>query len=146
MIEARWRIDGYYKADPKIVAKEIFSIGETATPAQIVEKAKDSKTELHKCFEWDNEKAAEKYRLEQARMVTHQLVYVEPKKPELPPIRVFFKTDKNDGYKPTVLILQKKEEYQKLLQQAMAELSAFKTKYHSLSELDEVFFAIDHLK
>lgn len=109
MIEARWRIDGYYKADPNIVANEIFSIGETATPAQIVEKAKDSKTELHKCFEWDNEKAAEKYRLEQARMVTHQLVYVEPKKPELPPIRVFFKTDKNDGYKPTVLILQKKK-------------------------------------
>lgn len=146
MIEARWRIDGYYKADPKIVSKEIFSIGETATPAQIVEKAKDGKTELHKCFEWDNDKAAEKYRLEQARTVVHQLVYVEPQKPELPPIRVLFKTDKNDGYKPTVLILQKKEEYQKLLQRAMAELSAFKAKYHSLSELDEVFFAIDHLK
>jgi hypothetical protein len=37
------------------------------TPKEILEKAKDPKSPLHKYFEWDNSKAGEQYRIYQAR-------------------------------------------------------------------------------
>ena len=41
--------------------------------------------------------------------------------------------------------MQNKDEYKKLLERAFAELTAFKNKYHSLTELDGVFEQIDLL-
>ena len=58
---------------------------------------------------------------------------------------MFYKTSNDEGYKPTSIIMQNKDEYKKLLERAFAELTAFKGKYHSLSELDGVFEQIDLL-
>ena len=58
---------------------------------------------------------------------------------------MFYKTSNDEGYKPTSIIMQNKDEYKKLLERAFAELTAFKNKYHSLSELDGVFDQIDLL-
>lgn len=60
-----------------------------------------------------------------------------------PEVRVFFKTDADSGYKPTVMIMQDKDEYRKLLDRALAELNSFRAKYKTLVELDGVFDAID---
>ena len=69
---ASWKtgFGSLFRADAQLVSNEIMSIGDTATPAQIVDMARDSSTELHKCFEWNDTVAAEKYRLEQARHQT----------------------------------------------------------------------------
>ena len=37
------------------------------TPEQVVEAAKNPKSPLHDCFTWDNNAAAEKWRIEEAR-------------------------------------------------------------------------------
>lgn len=137
----------YNDADPQKVADEITRIGDSATPAQILDKARDGKTELHKCFEWDDGKAAEKWRIQQARRIVCSLVIkdTDEQVQQKPEIRVFYKTDNSSGYKPTTFIFQDKSEYQKLLSRALAELSAFKSKYKSLSELDELFEVTDKL-
>lgn len=145
MIFAAWKPGSRYGADAQKVADEIFSIGDSATPAQILDKARDTKSELHKCFDWNDAEAAEKWRLQQARNIVCNLVYKETSSEPSPSIRLFFKTDSENGYKPTSLILQNKDEYQKLLSRALAELNSFKTKYKTLSELDGVFDAIDQL-
>ena len=145
MIVATWR-SGFnlFKADAQKVADEIGSIGEEVTPAQIVDRARDNTTELHKCFEWDDSIAADKYRLYQARKVVCHLVIKEiEEKVDLAPVRVFHKTEQGGGYKPFELIVKNKTEYEKLLEQAMSELRAFKAKYHTLSELDEILALID---
>ena len=52
-----------FKADAQKCADEIMEICdelESATPQQILDKARDSNTELHKCFTWDDTEAAEK--------------------------------------------------------------------------------------
>lgn len=145
MVFAAWKPGSRYGADAQKVANEIFSIGDSATPAQILEKARDTKSELHKCFDWNDAEAAEKWRLQQARNIVCNLVYKETSNEPSPSIRLFFKTDSESGYKPTSLILQNKDEYQKLLSRALAELNSFKTKYKTLSELDGVFAAVDQL-
>lgn len=141
MIEAKWRIDGLFRADPQKVYEEI---GDNATtPEQVLEKAKDENSELHKCFDWDNEIAGEKWRLHQARNVINGLVFV-PKENKEQPVRVFSYTP-GTNYKPTIQMVVDMNEYTMLLKQARRELEAFKTKYKTLKELKVVFDAIDEL-
>lgn len=145
MVVATWRSGiNLFNADAQKVANEIRDIGEDVTPTQIVERARDKGTELHKCFEWNDSVAADKYRLYQARKVVCHLVIREvEEKADSAPVRVFHKTEQGGGYKPFELIVKNKTEYEKLLEQAMSELRAFKAKYHTLSELDEILALID---
>lgn len=143
---ATWKTGIFAKADCSKVTEEIKSIGESATAEQILEKAKDPKTELHKCFDWDDTEAATKWRLHQARMVVCEIVYVEKKPQAAEPIkvRVFNRID-NSGYKETTKIFRNPDEYSKLLSNAKAELLAFERKYKTLTELDELFDVIHQL-
>lgn len=143
MIFAAWKSGCRISADAQKVADEILAIGNSATTAQILDKARDEQTELHKCFDWDDAEAAEKWRLQQARHIVCNLVIKEKCDTPRPEVRVFFKTDADSGYKPTVLIMQDKDEYRKLLDRALAELNSFRVKYKTLVELDGVFDAID---
>lgn len=141
-MEISWKINGIFKADAQKVYKEI---GDTCiTPEEVLEKARNKKSELHKCFEWDDSVAAEKYRLEQARTVIRMLVIKTEDKEEQPQ-RVFQISSQKNEYQPIKFFMQNKDEYQKLLERAKDELKAFKNRYKSLSELEEVFDAIDNL-
>ena len=66
---------GMFHANAQLVGEQILSIGESATAQQVLDKGRDDNTELHKCFEWNNDIAAEKYRLDQARSVLRNLVF-----------------------------------------------------------------------
>lgn len=137
MITASWSAVGrsLYSADAQKVAEEILSIGEEATPRQIVDKAADSTTELHKCFTWDDKKAADNWRLHQARSVVGCLVISRTEdQADKPEIRFFHKND-GGGYKPAERIFRQADEYEKLLQCAYSELTTFKRKYANLQEL-----------
>ena len=147
MIVAEWRPDVPFKynANAQTVAEEIISIGDSATPAQIVEVARNENTELHKCFEWDDSIAAEKYRKHQAGDIVRCLVIkrTEDTPKETPPLRFFYKPSNGEGYKPTAFIVKHEDEYQKLLERALSELRAFKAKYSMLQELEEIFALIN---
>lgn len=134
----------YKNVDPQKVATEILSIGDDVTPQQIVEAAKEESSELHKCFEWDDTVAAQKYRVFQARQVVCNLIIAKPEdKPEAPTVRYFHKTETGAGYKPATFVFKVDSEYQNLLQRAWSELRAFKAKYSCLKELDEILALID---
>lgn len=140
MIVTSWKVKGLFKADAQKVSEEIAEIGEVVEPSEIVNKARDESTELHKCFEWRDDIAAEKYRLHQARVMLGNLVFVykdESVKQE--PIRLMYKTTENEGYKSINLIMQKPDEYKALLNRAYSELQAFRNKYKMLKELKDIF-------
>lgn len=146
-VTAAWKpgFEGLHKADAQLVAEEIAHIGESATPAQIVDMARDNGTELHKCFEWDDAIAAEKHRLDQARQVVRHLVIRETIKEDRPPIRLFFRPESGAGYQPTQVIVRNQDNYRALLKSAMRDLEALRVKYHSLVELETIFEEIDNL-
>ena len=126
-MQAEWKIKGIFKADAQKVADEI---GENSiTPEQVLEKAKnDENSELHKCFEWNDGIAAEKYRLIQARKIIINLAYV-PKEKTDEPVRCFQITREKSVYMPTKQFLVNNDEYQDLLKRAKVELESFKTEY-----------------
>ena len=139
-----------YKADPAIVAKEIDSIGSEVYPQQIVDYATSHKgSELYKCFTWNNNVAADKWRLYEARQIVDSLkiTYSENENgaENEQTVRLMLRTDTVGGYKQTLVIIRDVEERQKMLSMAISELNAFRAKYKALSELEAVFVAIDLL-
>lgn len=133
-----------YNASAEKVANEIDSLA-TKTPQTILDYAKHNQdSELHKCFEWNDTVAAEKYRLYQARQIVLNLVYTNDTKKEEPTkLRVFYRQESTNDYQPTKLLVKNEDSYKQLLNKAKSELRAFKEKYKMLTELEEIFDLID---
>lgn len=131
----------FHKVDPQKVGEEI---GNAPTPESVLEKAKDPNTELHGCFEWDDTKAANKYRLIQARQIIQFLVIKGTEKTDTPQ-RAFEITRETSVYAPVQLIVRNEDEYSALLAKAKAQLKQFADRYRRLSELEAVIEEIDNL-
>ena len=145
----KWRINGVFKADANKCYEEIQQIGDEVKPEQVLNIARNENTELHKCFDWNDTSAAEKYRLHQARQVMKNLIIVtrdnEAQDREPIQFRVMMKNDASfsSGYKQTIVMVQNEDEYKKLLETAYKELHSFKQKYSCLTELSEILALID---
>jgi len=120
------------------------------TPEAIVDAARDKKTELHSHFEWDDSKAAEQYRLEQARGILQVTVeYLRDSKGKKVPCRVFVSLTsdrKGGGYRSTVDVMNDKDYKAQLLKDALDDLETFKRKYFELKELAVIFEAMRKVK
>jgi hypothetical protein len=113
-------------------------------PKDVVEYARNAKTALHSKFTWDDTKAAEEYRLWQAREVIRVTVIELPGNSD--PIRAFVSlTDdrQNDdgGYRYLVDILADPTRRNQLLREAMEDFRRWKNKYDRLAELEPIFKA-----
>lgn len=146
-VVARWRPSMaamYVGIDPQRCADEIDSIGESATPAQIVDKARDERTELHKAFEWRDDVAAESWRRSQARkLCSNLIIYRQEASPETPHTRYFYKASQERGYQKSEYIYRNDSEHSALIARAKAELSAWKNRYAGIQEFAEIFDAIE---
>lgn len=143
-MEVKWKLP-VFNADAQKCYEEISTLS-TITPESILAFAKNSESELHKCFEWDDVKAAEKYRLSQARKVIQLMVIrntVEDN--DLTPKRVFQISSEKSVYQPIKFFMENEKEYDILLKRALGELTAFKKRYSEIVELEEVMSAIDEL-
>lgn len=136
-----------FRADAQKCYDEIQTLGDSYTPQDIVELAKDKKTELHKCFDWDNKEAAEKWRVHQARLISCNLVVVRVDKEtkEKTAYRVFEHDRETKRYKPIVVTVRNEDEYSKLLKTALAELESFKRRYEKIVELESVIDEIENV-
>lgn len=137
----QWKMSGLFHADATKCKQEIENIGDDVTPPEVVEYARNPDTELHKCFTWDNDVAADKWRLYEARQVLCNIVVVDKRDDSLEPtsFRLFHKTDNTGGYKPLSLIIQNEDEYKKLLRNCETDLQTIKKKYQNLSEYQEIW-------
>lgn len=113
-------------------------------PNDIVEYAKDPGTALHGQFEWSDSKAAELYRLNQARNVIRCYVKIVDEKVN-EPVRAFvsLSSDRNKGYQKIERVMKNPATRNQLLIDAIADMVRFKKKYNTLKELAGVFKAAD---
>lgn len=137
-----WKIDGIYSVDAQTAGKELERIYQETgrlEPKDIVEASRPKKAPLHNCFEWDDEKAAAKYREHQAQKIIQAVAYVQDiNEPE--PIRAFVSVQ--NEYKPISVVLASVDMSSELLANALRELRTFELKYRQLQELMPVFEAI----
>ena len=130
-----------FRADAGLVYSELEKIADKS-PQNIVDYAGEHpESELYKCFTWDDSKAANEWRKYEARQVVRLLVFEDEETKEPTKIRVLQKT--SESYEPVKMIVRNKDEYKKLLERAYAELAAFRERYKSLVELEQLLELID---
>lgn len=116
-------------------------------PADVVKAAEVKTSPLHSCFEWDNSKAAQAHRLWQARQLISVTVEFLPNQKEATPKFVSLKFDRplGGGYRTMVDVLSDTDLRSSLLQDAKEDMKLFQKKYKKLTELAEVFSAMDKI-
>ena len=77
----KWKNKSMQKADPVLVGDELEQLrlkkkGYIQPKDVVAQAAKNKKSELHKCFEWDDTVAAGQYRIEQAKLIMRVIVKV----------------------------------------------------------------------
>jgi hypothetical protein len=112
-------------------------------PRIVVNTASDPDNVLHECFCWDDTKAADSYRMIQARNLIRVCVeYVEHVQV---PVRAYVSLapDRIDGgYRALTDVLTNESLKEQLLYQAKQDMRIFESKYAQLSELSSVFSAM----
>ena len=147
--EYGWKIRRF-RGDPTGVANELKTLGKEIKPEQMVEYARTHpESELHKCYTWDDTKAAEKWRKQESRLIIDNLVVIqyhdEEKKSEPVKVRIMYRTEEKPsaGYVHIGTIMSEEERYKGLLKVAKAELERFRDKYRALSNKDTRNIIID---
>lgn len=116
-------------------------------PHTIVEAARNPKAVAHALFNWDDKAAALENRLSVARrlygcLVVEAIVYKRDK-PVVHQVKAFVRGGRNEPYEPMAEVLSDPGKRDYLLSRCLAELTALRREYASLSELAIVFAAID---
>lgn len=117
-------------------------------PHDVVHFAANPKTALHSHFTWDDTKAAQEYRLEEARRLIRVAVVLEPNTSKTVRAYVSLTGERNQdgGYRAIAEVLSDEDLMARLLDDALDDLNLFKNKYETLrqlSKLESVFQAID---
>lgn len=136
--------NSYYSADAQLVGEELEQIerNSTITPENVVEYAERHKdSELYKCFEWDDNEAANKWRLQQARLVICSIsleIREEPRKVQRVYVSIRDKDTEERTFKSINEVLKNDKEYQQLVDKAKKELEGCKDRYTNLIEKDDL--------
>lgn len=115
------------------------------TPETVLEESRKESAVLHPLFEWDDEKAAEKYRLHQAGVIICNLRVATEGKEEAPAVRAFVNVseEKKGTFMSVMKALEMKQTREVVLRRALMELREFEQKYKDLQELADVIAAIE---
>lgn len=146
------------KAQSKaVIAKELRALAAqnagALLPEHVVDAARDETSPLHKYFEWEDSAAADAWRLMQARgliaRVKVQIMRQETPRDEVRTIQVReFKSLPSSryakkGYESISDILADPDKREELVEQARAEFRRLRQRYEGVTELAQVWSAVD---
>ncbi len=136
----RWKISGLHHADPQMAGEELERLTDAdgqLSPERIVQESRREDAVLHGEFEWRDDVAAEKYRVEQARGIIRNLsvtvVTEEGRKVET---RAYVHVA--EDYRPITVAMRSPSEMECLMDAALRDIDAFQRKYAVLRMLDPV--------
>lgn len=140
-----WKMPGLYNVPAQVAGEELDRIYQDRgklDAADVVDESRPEEAVLHPCFEWDDPKAAELYRQQQARNLINCIVTVvdTPKNKQVE-TRAFVHLEQS--YHPLTVVVIDTEKLYQLKLSAFRELKAFRKKYQNVAELVPVFQAID---
>jgi hypothetical protein len=163
----QFRAGCHLRGDAQAVGERLEAIRHSRqllTPSVVLDDASNPGSPLHAFFEWDDTVAANRYRVDQAghliRSIQVTFVDVEQapsrqielagvqsdQKSTANPVRAFVSIRSDDGdpsYVSTMQAMSDPAMRTQVLKQAHDELAAVGRKYRELSELSQVFQAIE---
>ena len=146
----KWKTN-YHKVKPEIAGAELERIENTVglTAKNVVMESRPQNAPLHKEFTWDDSKAAEKYREQEARTLIGDIVIEIDGEAKQVITRGFVNlstpSNRVSEYESINKVLIDEEKTTALLESAKREMKCFKAKYSTLKELAGVFNEIDKI-
>lgn len=141
-----WKVPKY-RVDAQAAGEELERIEKMTgrlDPSDVLEASRDDGAVLHGCFEWDDEKAAELFRCDQAQCIIRNLVTVcVDGEQSHEPVRAFVSV--SGTYKNMKSVMVNADYTDELLSKAKCELVSFKQKYQSLTQLAVLFSYIKEI-
>lgn len=155
----QWKPNVSVKAEAQAVGDRLEQLREEAggflTPDTVVADARSKRSPLHPCFEWDDRKAAVAHRIDQARYILRNLVVsidVIDREPAI--VRAFLSVtppedadeEHETAYTSVEQALRDPPLRKQVIDRARMEFQSLRRKYSDLTELADVFRAIDQFK
>lgn len=131
--------------------EEISRRHNSLRPAAVLEDAKSPDSPLHRYFEWDNERAAEAYRLAQAATLIKAVVVIGENDNETP-IQAFVNISSIEERPPEpefeslAGVANSRELREQAVRRAISALEDWREEYGSFDELRPIVTAIDWAK
>ena len=126
------------------------------SPHAVVQAASNPESVLHDEFEWNNDAAGERFRLLQAAALIRRVrvtvvrKQLENKSVKIETVREYQSRpsarNPEQGYEHVQEIMQDSEKRAEMLRHCLTELAAIRRRYQQLTELAEVWSAIDAAK
>lgn len=149
----RWREGSRWRGKAQEIGERIEHIriaaGGTITPHDVVEEARHEASPLHPVFEWDDVKAANEYRVTQARELVADVMVVYAEEVEgapRDPVRAFASVAHNGNataYTGTLDAMRSPEMRASVLAQAKKELEGWRRRYRHYQELAQAVQRVD---
>ncbi|UAB76955.1 hypothetical protein INR77_08850 [Erythrobacter sp. SCSIO 43205] len=149
----KWKTGSKALVDAQVAGEEIERLrvhqNGRLEARDLVEASRDANAPLHPAFEWDNNIAAEKFRVEQAKyMIRSVEVVVQKGDEKQAPIRAFVSVvrDNDRSYTSTFHALSDSELRQQVVAQAWKELEAWQKRHAELVEFAGIFAKIEEAR
>lgn len=144
----KWKTN-FYKTPASVAAgvMEELSKDGKLTAKSLVDASRPVNAPLHDEFEWNNDKAAELYRQEQARTMIQNIVVINEESPKQETTRAFvhIKQEETSAYEPIAVVIHDEDKLAILYKTALRELESFKAKYKGIKAFEAVIKEIDKL-
>lgn len=141
MAKYEWRLQGMNDLDPNLAHKELSRIEKLhgqLTAAIVLEESRKRDAFFHSCFEWNNEKAAEKHRLMQAGFILRNIQIVTISNGEPKQMRVYEIVSTESGRSFKKLTAMTQDELGEVIANSVRIVNALKTKINSYKQLRPV--------
>jgi acetolactate synthase regulatory subunit len=139
------------KFTPEVI-EEILKVQKQKglTAESLLDEARKKSSKLHKFFEWDNDKAGDKWRLQQARVLINEVQIIVENKTRYAFENVSISVQ-NKGceeeyvreYFPLADIMTDEQKRKQLIARALIEVNYWKERHSELTEFNDVFSSID---
>jgi len=130
------------------IAKKHGGKLDSLSPHIVLAEAKKPSSTLHAMFDWNDEAAAIKHRLHEARKLLGSIRVVYTSEPDMAPRNVFvsiksMRGSDSESYVPMARVLNDSDLRHEAIMQALSEAESWQRRYEHLVELSQVFKAID---
>lgn len=142
-----WRPGARLRGDAQVVGELLDDLvkehGGQLRPGQILKAATPKGSPLHGYFEWNDKRAANKYRLSQAGNILRALCIVSIS-PDVAPMRAYVVESQQGPYVPSKVVFAEPSRRTAMALKAMVELTAWRRRWQPLAaEMRDVFRSID---
>ncbi|MEY5060831.1 MAG: hypothetical protein RIS45_752, partial [Planctomycetota bacterium] len=138
----KWRADSRFPIGAQIAAERLNQIKAARgdiTPHAVVEDASNEASPLHPCFEWNDDKAAEQFRLAQARKLIGSIVVAEIEGKHVEEVRAFVHlTAETLRYEPVEVAMRNSDMRAEVLERAQREIRLWRARYAAYEEFSAI--------